>query len=399
MSDAEFFAMLCHVQFRTDSAATPELRTVFSSEAAIQHLIEESSLTFAPGLADMIRSRNTPSVQQLRACSVLLSRDDLKLKWIVYLQYYRKGPLWYIYCGKTTNVRGAQERLLDYENEKSTIAESIRVLVKSGFERMSHTNLAAVDIPFEGADRIYVAALVTALEATFTTGLWAYSRRTLGSVTPLRFWEEVPWFGLCSHSSLLEITFGNLEDEFPNLDELRLAWKERQKLASQKYRSSEKGQAALERHKDSLKEAYRTDEEFRDERLHYSKQYTADGKQAIARAKYKASEKYKSTEAAYKDSGALAKTKSRYATSDKNKAAQAKYAASEKGKASAKKKQAKYRASVKAKRQLKAEEKSASEKKSRDGKGLPGGRRQGDQGQSEVQLDGNVHAVQLGGYY
>lgn len=54
MSDAEFFAMLCHVQLRTDSTVTPESRTVFSSEAAIQHLIEESSLTFAPGLADMI---------------------------------------------------------------------------------------------------------------------------------------------------------------------------------------------------------------------------------------------------------------------------------------------------------------------------------------------------------
>jgi hypothetical protein len=85
MSDARFFAMLCDVQLRTDSTATPESRTFFSSEAPIQHLIEESSLTFAPGLADMIRSRNTPSVQRLRACSVLLSGDDLKLKWIIHL--------------------------------------------------------------------------------------------------------------------------------------------------------------------------------------------------------------------------------------------------------------------------------------------------------------------------
>ena len=100
----------------------------------MQHLIEESSLTFAPGLADMIRSRNTPLVQQLRACSVLLSRDDLKLKWIIYLQYYRKGPLWAIYCGKTTNAKGAQDRLLDYENENSNIPDSIKDLLKRGFE-------------------------------------------------------------------------------------------------------------------------------------------------------------------------------------------------------------------------------------------------------------------------
>lgn len=192
-----------------------------------------------------------------------------------------------------------------------------------------------------------MGALIKASEATFTAGLWAYSRPSLGSVTPLRFWEEVPWFGLCSHSSLMEIGFANLEDDLPNLDELRLDRIERQNLASEKYRSTEKGQASMEKYKDSLKEAYRTDEEFREQRLQYSKQYTANGKQAVVRAKYKASDKHKSTEAAYKASGGLAKTKSRYARSDKNKAAQAKYAASEKGKAAAKRKQDKYRAKKK----------------------------------------------------
>jgi hypothetical protein len=351
MSDAAFFAMLCDVQLQTDRAATPETRTIFHSKAAIQHLIEESSLTFAPGLADTIRSRNAPSVQQLRACSVQLSEDELKSKWVVYLQYYRKGPVWYICCGKSTNVKGAQERLNDYVNECSTIPQTIKGLLKRGFKRTSHTILAAVDIPFEGADRIYTTALVIAFEATFAAGFWAYSPLTLGSVTPLRFWEEVPWFGLCGHSSLMEITFANLKDDLPNLNEVLLDRIERDNLALQKYRSSEKGQAALERLNESLKEAYRTDEEFRKQRLQYSKQYTADGRQAIARAKYKKSEKYKSTEAAFKASGALAKTKSTYAKSDKNKAVQAKYAASEKGKASAKKRQAKYRASLKAKKQ------------------------------------------------
>jgi hypothetical protein len=145
----------------------------------------------------------------------------------------------------------------------------------------------------------------------------------------------------------MEIDFANLKDDLPNLDEIHLARIERQNLASKKYRSSEKGQVAMEKYKDSLKETYRTDEEFREKRLQYSKQYTADGKQAIARTKYKASEKYKSTEAAYKASGALAESKSKYAKSDKNKAAQAKYAASEKGKISAKRRRDKYLAKKK----------------------------------------------------
>lgn len=69
------------------------------------------------------------------------------MKWIVYLQYYRKGPLWYIYCGKTPNVRGAQERLLDYEKECSSIAEPIKEFLKRGFERMSHRNLQPSTFP------------------------------------------------------------------------------------------------------------------------------------------------------------------------------------------------------------------------------------------------------------
>jgi len=79
MSDAEFFATLCNVQLLTDSAATFATRTVFSSEAAIQHLIEESSLTFAPGLADMIRSRDTPFSAAIEGvlCSALQRRSEV----------------------------------------------------------------------------------------------------------------------------------------------------------------------------------------------------------------------------------------------------------------------------------------------------------------------------------
>lgn len=146
MADAEFFAMLCDVQLQTDRTATMETRTIFSSKAAIQHLIEESNLSFAPGLADMIRSPNAPSVQQLRACSVVLPPEALRSKWIVYLQYYRRGPLWYIYCGKTTDRRGSNLRLQNYVTE-SNIADSIKELLQTGFEHVGHAILAVVDIP------------------------------------------------------------------------------------------------------------------------------------------------------------------------------------------------------------------------------------------------------------
>ena len=138
MSDAGFFAKLCDVQLETDRSATFETRTIFS-KGAVQHLIEETGLTFAPGPSDMIRSRDAPSVQQLRACSNPLSKEDLKSKWFIYLQYYRKGPVWYIVCGKSTNLKGARERLNDYVKENRPIPQSVKDLLKRGYKQMSHT--------------------------------------------------------------------------------------------------------------------------------------------------------------------------------------------------------------------------------------------------------------------
>jgi hypothetical protein len=148
------------------------------------------------------------------------------------------------------------------------------------------------------------------LRKDFVSLRWSsYTLLTQGSITPLRFWEEVPWSGLCSHFALIEINFASLKDSLPNLDEIRLARVERQKLDLI-----------------SRKERSRTDKEFREKKDKYDKQYNRDCKNKISRTKYKGSRRYKSTEAAYKASEALAKTKSKYATSDKNKAAQAEYA-------------------------------------------------------------------------
>jgi hypothetical protein len=37
--------------------------------------------------------------------------------------------------------------------------QSVKDILQRGYERTSHTILAAVDVPFEGADREYVTAL------------------------------------------------------------------------------------------------------------------------------------------------------------------------------------------------------------------------------------------------
>ena len=75
MSETESFANLCELQLETDRYATYETRTVFT-KGAVKLLIKESGLSFAPGLSDLIQSRDAPSVQQLRTCSIPLFNDD-----------------------------------------------------------------------------------------------------------------------------------------------------------------------------------------------------------------------------------------------------------------------------------------------------------------------------------
>lgn len=62
MTDASFYAGLSDIELQKDHNVTVNIRTIFSSQGAIIHLIEESGLTFAPGLANMIQSQNPPSV-------------------------------------------------------------------------------------------------------------------------------------------------------------------------------------------------------------------------------------------------------------------------------------------------------------------------------------------------
>lgn len=129
-------------------------------------------------------------MQQSRACSIPLSKGDIKSKWVVYLQYYRKDPLWHIVCGKSTNLSGAQSRLDDYVNERSTMPQSVKDILQRCYERMSHTILAAVDIPFEGVDREYVTALVTWQECT---SLCPLSYSTYNSSMQISWLEELPF--------------------------------------------------------------------------------------------------------------------------------------------------------------------------------------------------------------
>jgi hypothetical protein len=86
------------------------------------------------------------------------------------MQFYQKGPVWYICYGKSTTLKGGQVQLDDYVNKSNNIPIIIKDLLAIGFERNLYTILIAIDIPYKGVDRIYVIALIIMLESTLTAG-------------------------------------------------------------------------------------------------------------------------------------------------------------------------------------------------------------------------------------
>lgn len=110
MSNTEFFVNLCEVQLKTDCSAIFKTRIIFS-KGAVQQLIEESGLTFAP------------SVQQSRTCSIPLSNDDR-----LGSRSLARQKHWQIRTSFTTLLLYNYNLNLDYEDYSKNILEFLTYL-------------------------------------------------------------------------------------------------------------------------------------------------------------------------------------------------------------------------------------------------------------------------------
>lgn len=278
----EHVADLAWSVLEVDVSATALLRNMYPSAATISDGLSYFTFDFPETLLDILNSDAPPSLAQLLSCS--LHQDlDLLTRWVVYLQFYVKnGEVTFgVYCGSSLNQEGAQLRINMYKafaergSYKSLMPTFVKGIFKEeGWQYLGYTVLAAASIFGDGVEYEYLKAAINLLEGMFTAKLWAFKSKVHGSLTGACLWDanELPYFGLCHHSPLMEVNPPRVLDVFENPD-MKREWEEdrKERLAEirknaketqKRYEQSEEGKA--------IRKARYQSEKFKQEKKAYA---------------------------------------------------------------------------------------------------------------------------------
>jgi len=180
------------------------------SQDALQALFLSAGFVLYPSLDDAIRS-GPPSFDWLASVGLDIHTDEALIpykSWGIYLHILVKEdylPLFY--CGSATSSEfGLRGRCKDYRNQHS-ISPTVQDAFNDGFELEDTIIIGHCPIP-RPSEQPYIRSLCLALEAAFSAIFWCICSRTCdyGHLGDNALWdrEELPWGGLCTHSSLLE---------------------------------------------------------------------------------------------------------------------------------------------------------------------------------------------------
>lgn len=215
-----------------DHVKNPTIGVVLSSMLVVQSLMITYSLDFAPGLLDVLQSATPPTVAWFANLP-----NNVKARWAVYLLILRKaGCRIKIYIGSATNAQyGAVVRFANYDTQDGTnLPYRVKKALEEGYVITNKGLLCWCPIPPAGK---YFSARVLfhALEAMFAFVFWAMVSKDkdygVPIICPWRI-EDLEYDGLCSHSALWELVFGetdNLTSEQRSAREIEL--KERRRAA------------------------------------------------------------------------------------------------------------------------------------------------------------------------
>jgi hypothetical protein len=208
----------------------PIYAVVLSTLDAVDKLAASVFLEFAPGLLDVLQSDSPPSIDYFKG----LPSNGNGL-WAVYALVLAKEasrPRLYVGSG-TCYTGGVRRRFNNYVN-KEELPKYVKRSLDEGYT-ISHKGLLCW-CPIPESSRLRTRVLFLALEATFSSILWAMNNRDKTYGMPLLCkWsrESFEWDGLCSHFALLEGVQG--KDDGLTLEELEaadIAFKLRRKEAS-----------------------------------------------------------------------------------------------------------------------------------------------------------------------
>lgn len=176
---------------------------VISSQDVLEQLLTTISLTYAPGLLNILEASTPPTIAWFKS----LPTDDYK-RWAVYVLVLEKAfsrPKIYIGCG-TKAICGVSQRFSQYDR-RVALPQYVEAALKNGYD-ITHKGIlcwspvpAAADVPIH-------RLLFLVLEAVFTFVFWAVHNKKEDAwyMGNMFRWVRatLPYDGLCSHSPLDE---------------------------------------------------------------------------------------------------------------------------------------------------------------------------------------------------
>ena len=183
---------------------------VFPTREALIDLMSSASLSFAPGLLDVLQAASPPAISFFKSLPMECSKI-----WAIYsivLEKPQCTPQLYIGSG-THAIRGVHTRFQQYDAGHN-LPKHMTIAIAEGYKITYKGILCSVPLP-GAADVPRLRIIFILLEATFTFVFWAIKINTrygLG-MHGLRRWSlsDFEYKGLCSHTPLMETVAGDLD--------------------------------------------------------------------------------------------------------------------------------------------------------------------------------------------
>ncbi|KAH6214549.1 hypothetical protein HBI42_137100 [Parastagonospora nodorum] len=222
----------------------PMFMTLWDDEDAFDQICEAApSLTFAPGLREVLDSPTPPTLEYFRSLPEVV-RSEWRKHWVIYAHIYEhEGRKPRLYIGSATAQRGATPRLAVYEKTiAQTLPRFVKKAITQGFRKTRTALLAWSDIPLPGVflkARQRYLGIEGIFQMLFFASIFDKYEPEWADFMP---WcrKDVEWEPLCSHVSLSECGKGDFSlstEELEFLHAIRLKNRRRQKnLDNLRYR-------------------------------------------------------------------------------------------------------------------------------------------------------------------
>lgn len=145
----------------------PVFDLVFPNEQTLTQILKEASLSFAPGLLDVLQSSTPPTIAFFKSLPIAM-----KGIWAVYLILLLKaGCIPKIYIGSGTDkLNGAKARMRSYHSEDSTLPKYVKEALSDGYKIAHKGLLCWMPIP-PPAKQFSRRAAILVLETTLSLAL------------------------------------------------------------------------------------------------------------------------------------------------------------------------------------------------------------------------------------